>query len=251
MRAKASQPGYTLVELLVTIGIIVILLAIVAPITIAIRHSAVRTRCASNVHQVFVSLASYAADNNGEIPAVYGPDTTKPHPMAWFNIGVHDEGNGNGGLMLLCDKPIGMANHGYLKDLDIFDCPGDPEVKLKRSSSYLYCYVPNGGSTYVPWWYHPPASTTQPNKSYTLVPNEFSGFERHNLKQKNATSTAILIEASVIHPIEYGWRKYHGKGGHVLFLDGHVTYGSIDFTNDQRQDGKYMMTAVDQLANSE
>jgi prepilin-type N-terminal cleavage/methylation domain-containing protein len=62
------SPGFTLVELLVVVGIIALLVAILIPALSRARESANRTICLSNIRQVATALISYTADNNGSFP---------------------------------------------------------------------------------------------------------------------------------------------------------------------------------------
>lgn len=68
--------GFSLVELLVVLAIVVLLSAIVVPVVGHVRSAGRRTVCASNLSQVGKSFYAYANDNRGEIPAVY--DGEKP-----------------------------------------------------------------------------------------------------------------------------------------------------------------------------
>ncbi|HZL34970.1 MAG TPA: type II secretion system protein [Tepidisphaeraceae bacterium] len=61
--------GFTLVELLVAIGIIVVLLAILLPSLKHARDSARSVRCASNVRAIVSAMMQYAQDNLEALPA--------------------------------------------------------------------------------------------------------------------------------------------------------------------------------------
>jgi prepilin-type N-terminal cleavage/methylation domain-containing protein len=69
MRSQNPQQGFTLVELLVVIGIIAILVAILLPALSRARESAVRIQCASNLRQIHAASYIYAIENNGFFPS--------------------------------------------------------------------------------------------------------------------------------------------------------------------------------------
>jgi prepilin-type N-terminal cleavage/methylation domain-containing protein len=63
----ARRRGFTLVELLVVIGIIALLISILLPALNKARESANRTKCMANMKQVMTALMNYCTDNKGAI----------------------------------------------------------------------------------------------------------------------------------------------------------------------------------------
>ena len=73
-RRRSPRAGFTLVELLVVIGIIALLIAILLPSLQRARAQAIRTQCLSNLHQIEIYLAMYAAQYNNTLPLGWVPD---------------------------------------------------------------------------------------------------------------------------------------------------------------------------------
>src|SRR5262249_43910486 len=67
-RLSDRRRAFTLVELLVVIGIIAVLIAILMPALSKARESAMRTKCATQLREVVAGLTMYANDNKGYLP---------------------------------------------------------------------------------------------------------------------------------------------------------------------------------------
>lgn len=106
--------GFTLVELLTVIAIIAILAAIIFPVAGTVRENARRSRCMSNLSQIYLALQKYKEDYRAYPPVLgaYAVDangnlTCNPTQAVPFN---------------LAPKPLGT----YLKNDEIFYCPNNP-----------------------------------------------------------------------------------------------------------------------------
>ena len=65
-RHRASR-GFTLVELLVVIGIIAVLISLLLPALNKAREQAKRTQCLANLHEIHQLLAMYAVANRDQV----------------------------------------------------------------------------------------------------------------------------------------------------------------------------------------
>lgn len=65
---QRNQSAFTLVELLVVIGIIGILASLLLPALAGAKMKSYTARCSSNVRQVVMAVMSYTGDNDGDTP---------------------------------------------------------------------------------------------------------------------------------------------------------------------------------------
>ena len=79
MRSR-PRSAFTLVELTVVVGIVSALTAMLLPALTRAREVARMTRCASNLHQIGVAAANYAAQSRGWYP----PNTSTTSPAAYW-----------------------------------------------------------------------------------------------------------------------------------------------------------------------
>ncbi len=84
---RSGQSGFTLVELLVVIGIIATLIAILLPALNKAREASNRAKCGANLHNWGVAAYNFAADHKGKFPCgmTHGaycpiPDCLEPTP---------------------------------------------------------------------------------------------------------------------------------------------------------------------------
>src|SRR5437773_2391965 len=84
IRFRYAHKAFTLVELLVVIGIIAILVGILLPTLSKVRRQANTLQCSSNMWQVATALIMYIGDNKGRHPPAGIPPITGVYQYGWW-----------------------------------------------------------------------------------------------------------------------------------------------------------------------
>lgn len=114
--------GFSLVELLVVIGIIGVLVGIAVPATLAVRRSADGAVCASNMRQIGVALTGYASAHRGAFP----PNSSEIKQY-WYSQSVLGEAFPGGKQVV----PGEMAG-------GVLVCPNDMDDSVRSYSMNVY-----------------------------------------------------------------------------------------------------------------
>jgi prepilin-type N-terminal cleavage/methylation domain-containing protein/prepilin-type processing-associated H-X9-DG protein len=121
--------GFTLVELLVVIGIIALLMGILLPVLSRTRASAADLKCQSNVRQISAALMIYATECEGYLPPA--EDSTLPQGRPTWHTRIWQRVIGR---PFQTDDFTGGGTYSYLQ-YTVFECPQAEGSRLGSYSS--------------------------------------------------------------------------------------------------------------------
>jgi prepilin-type N-terminal cleavage/methylation domain-containing protein/prepilin-type processing-associated H-X9-DG protein len=118
-RRSSSRRAFTLVELLVVIGIIAVLVSILLPTLRSVRRQANLVQCSSNMKQLSMAMLMYIQDNKGKFPAAEFFPIAGAYPYGW---GWANE----------------LVAQNYIKapGLSVYKFPGDTVKKFNRNNVF-------------------------------------------------------------------------------------------------------------------
>ena len=125
---RRKAPGFTLVELLVVIGIIAILVSLLMPALTKARNSAVTVQCASNLRQLATAFVLYANNHNGTMPQLNSGNSADNASLKknwWTNMVV-------GARVLDASFPTPADEEEGLVGKALLQCPARPPQALEK-----------------------------------------------------------------------------------------------------------------------
>jgi prepilin-type N-terminal cleavage/methylation domain-containing protein/prepilin-type processing-associated H-X9-DG protein len=179
-----QRRAFTLVELLVVIGIIAVLIAILLPALQKAQRQARLVACLSNQRQLALAVIMYAGDNKGFVPG--GSWVSGSTPYAWYN------GTRNNPYSVTKD-PLGpnFLSKYVTGSKDISRCPAVEPGSIERIF----------GLTGVPetnYWY--PLSLVRTPQKIRAVSGDFTNQEPQKLSTgRQSTKKVISIDYKTYH----------------------------------------------------
>jgi prepilin-type N-terminal cleavage/methylation domain-containing protein/prepilin-type processing-associated H-X9-DG protein len=115
MGSLSHRKAFTLVELLVVIGIIALLISILLPALNKARQQANSVSCLSNLHNMALAMSMYTNQNHGEFPFSTGASDSAGNAIHWGALLSQVMGIGNGTI-------VSASNANTVSSRAIFLC---------------------------------------------------------------------------------------------------------------------------------
>jgi prepilin-type N-terminal cleavage/methylation domain-containing protein/prepilin-type processing-associated H-X9-DG protein len=248
--------AFTLVELLVVIGIIAVLVSLLLPALNKAREHANAVSCMSNLQQLGLTLQMYRNDFHDYVPAEVGTSATNP-AVYWSDNYMNAETNWansndisyySGGfnvqLQAYMARDLGGRKYNFKSPLYLCPADADPAHTTKNADERSVSYGP----------VHPQFAGSGGNRDAVTWANVFRRALRFSkIKYKNAAlrgrgpsrvvmmtemsehNTAVFMQGVASRAVDrtadggpgLKWclmpRHFKNRGLNILYWDGHVT----------------------------
>jgi prepilin-type N-terminal cleavage/methylation domain-containing protein len=235
MKAVRTTRAFTLVELLVVIGIIALLIGILIPALSKAQQQAKATACLSNVKQLTQSWIMYANEYRGALVfAETGGERNADGSINTANLDRRDGWVIEDGVLANTPEAIraGLL-WKYASQPEVYRCPASLDARNYRS--YSINFVLNGSERWIgfmPKVGNPPTAMPIVKKLSQVKNDRIVFIEEYDLQPPPTTATQSFNQGSfLMYPpqgsIRFVWGDtpafFHKNATVMSYADGHAT----------------------------
>ena len=261
------RQAFTLVELLVVIGLIAVLVSLLLPVISKARSAAQSAACLSNLRQMGTAWTMYTSENRGRLMDYVWNSPTQPD-RAWsgYWLGVLDEYKVRG-KTLLCptaaspipfnnNKGQGNVNYAWSGKYNSNGTVVRFNTSLYRDSSYGYnqYLTAGGGFGGVGSKAAQVSAVKTPWDVPVFMDSTFADFKPDLVLPMQPVSMPPNLRGDMpVPPTETHWRfliARHGRAINAYFVDGSARRVPLEETYELAWCSKWVKTKLDQLPSS-
>jgi prepilin-type N-terminal cleavage/methylation domain-containing protein/prepilin-type processing-associated H-X9-DG protein len=254
------KKGFTLIEIIVTVFILSLLMAILMPALHAVRRQAKTIKCASNVRELLLALTAYGTENNSLPYGFYDEWDIRPPKGGfsgnrqfdrtgwwWFDfLDVFSDSNQKNGNILNCPSKclrnptfkdhVNYGNYGINQSICKAvsgrgfhqDFEGIPLTINAVKSPQRTLLIVDAGYTLINWWHatqHPPGQL----RPYFIEDASYLPGLKINAQKQ--------LWQGQHHDAVKG--RHYQKSVNVGYVDGHVVAKKADDLSVEKNDTQY------------